>query len=487
MAYVLNAEGNYFVQRTLDEVPWWLTCTGVGDVDIPQGDLTPIYCPDPLNSGQFKIEGFVRGDKGAGTYRLTKPLVGVYNMLLETICEHQGRINWVCRGNRQDPRNYELAALLVQTNPSRSGITNPAREPEGTSARVNTNADMSFIEALMLYPVTLARQAVSNTADANAVYFLPERCEDRCGGARGLCEQGAIGLDRAAGYVYDAEVKYTLNSGATWAATAIDPYAYGGNTGALIIFETLTGTRPLVFRSGVVAGAPAECAWSVDWGATWTNVQMTALLGYATNDAALRGATVYAALTGGYIVRSLNQGGLWANAEAGVETTQDLNAICFDGDDNGYCVGDSNVFLYVTPGSEDWNARTGPAVGVNLLSVAANLSGHVFVGTNDGRVFRSTDGGQNWTEWVDLNAGSITWIEFDPKAQFVGAFSHNDAAGDGHLYRSEDGGASWWEIEGMPANDGINDGFMCDQNHIYVVGNAVAADGTTFIAKTSPS
>jgi photosystem II stability/assembly factor-like uncharacterized protein len=486
MAFISNDEGNYFYQEVLANLQVWLTCTGVGNVEIPEGDRTPVYCPDPANSGRYKIDGFVRGDKGAGTYTLTKPLVNVYNYLLETLCEHHGRINWVCRGNRQDPRNYELAMLLINADPGRRGVTNPVREPEGTSARVNTTLDLNFIQHVMLYNLNIVRQAVTNTADANSVTFLPARCEDRCGPARGICQEGLMGLDRAAGYLYDAEVKKTHDYGANWAATTVDPFSYGGDVGPILMLETIAGIRYVVFRREGVVGAPAECAYSDNLGVTWTNVFIGTINNQGAFGADLRGADIYACGTGGYIWVSYNQAGAWATSEAGVETTQQLNAICFDPDTGkGFCVGNANAFLFLDEGSTDWAAVTGPAVGVNLLSVDTNLSGHVFVGTNDGRVFRSIDDGTTWVEIVDLGVGTIPWIEFEPMAEYVGAFVHNTAAPLGGLYRSEDAGASWWQVPGMPANVGLNSGHMCDANNIYVVGNAQG--GTTFIARSQPA
>lgn len=486
MAYTTNAEGNYFTQERLAAVFEWLTCTGVGDVEIPEGDRTAVYCPDPANSGQFVIEGFIRGDKGAGTYTLTKPLVNVFNFLLETLCEHNGRINWVCRGNRQDPRNYEFAMLLLEAAPSRRGVSAPVREPDGTDARVNSTLDLSFTDFLMVYHLSILRQALTNIADANAVFFFPARCEDRCGPARGTCEEGFIGMDREAGYLYDAEVKKTHDYGSNWAPTALDPFSYGGNIGAVLGIETITGERIIVFRGEAVAGAPAECAYSDNWGGAWVNIFVGVLNNQAIFDAAMRGADIYCCGSDGYIWRSINQAAAWVPSESGVEApATNLNAICFHADGKGYCVGDGGAVLYLADGSSDWATVTDPAAGANLLSVAVNAKGHVFVGTNDGRVFRSIDQGATWTEWVNLNVGTISWIEFDPTAQYVGAFIHNSGAPVGTLYRSEDGGASWWEVPGMPLNAGLNDGFMCDHNNIVVVGNDI--DGTTFIAKTQPA
>lgn len=494
MPFITNAEGNYFVQSQRSERFVWLTCTGVGDLELPAtAELTPVYCPDPLNSGDFKIDGFIKGDVGMGTYSLEKPLATVYNFLLEEPCPFGGRINWVCRGIRQDERNYEIAVVMPDSTPGRRSIRNPVRSPGGTEERVMTNLDLSFPDALMIYHLQIVRQVLTNTVPANAIYFLPQRCEDRCGAARGLCETGVMGLDGSGylGYVlypYDSEIKKTFNGGAAWAPTATDPYTYGGNTSAILMMETSGGgIRIIAFRSQSVPGAPAESAYSDDLGVTWNNSLVGGVNGQAVTSWALCGAKIVVSCTGGYIYESSDQAESWQVQEAGVETGEDLNDITFYSDQIGYCVGDNNVFLYTLNAGADWAMGNRPAVpGVNLLSCAVNDKGHLFCGSNDARLFRTEDGGADlWAEVLDLGGGTIPWIRFDPKALYVGAMIHNNTTPVGSLYRSEDGGASWPIIANMPANNGLNGGFVCDQNHIFVVGE-LHADGTTFVAYTQP-
>lgn len=484
--FILNGEGNFFLQQELSEEFVWLTCTGVGDIGIPQGDRTPVYCADPLNSGQFQISGFVRGDPAAGTYTLEKPLASTWNVLLEVLCDFQGRINWVCRGNRMNPSNYEVAVVMVGSEFSSKGIANPVRTPEGTMARVNTNGNVEFLTPIVLYRLNISQHTLSNTADGNGIFFMPYRCEDRCGPARGLLEHGLIGCDNPSypGYLYDSDVKKTVD-GSSWAAVATDPYAYGGGTKGIQIFETIDSQKYVTFRYSQVPGFPAECAISTDGGDTWANVPIGAVNNQAVLGVGMCQAAMFVACTGGYIYSSIDQGTSWTVESAGALTTEDLRDVRFYNDRQGYIVGDNNVFLYTQDGGNTWYAGTGPAAGVDLLSVAVNRKGFVFVSTNDGRVFYSEDEGDTWTVRVNMGAGSIPWIRFDDAARYIGGFVHNPASGRAYLYRSENGGASWWQIAGMPNNSGLNWGFIGDANHIAVVGNAHS--GSTFVASTAPS
>ena len=485
-SFITNAEGNFFYQKLRSEKFDWLTCTGVGDIDMPEGDPTAQYCSDPLNSGKFKIDGFTQGVAGPSTYSITKPLVSAWNFILGMKCAFVGRINWVCRGIRQDPRNYEVALLMLDSTISRRGITAPVSF-DGTEARVNTNMDLSFSPYLDIYRLSIVRQTVTNDSPVLSIFFLPERCEDRCGPARDLCEVGIAGLSGTGLYIYytgEAEIKKTFDGGDTWSEIGVDPYTYGGDTGAVWMLDTLDGVRYLVFRTEMVPGAPAEVGYSDDHGDSWTSVDIGAVMGQYVNAVTDRGGDLVVVCSDGYIYSSSDQGETWDLREDGTESGGNgLNDICYYGD-SGYAVGDGPSIVYTTAGLTGWVACACPAAGYGAECVAVNDQGHVFVGTDDGRLFRTediTDVG-NWAEWVDHGEGSIDWIDFDPKAAYVGYYIYNDAAGDGHLYRSEDGGASWSEVRGMPANDGLTAAHICDQNHVAIVGDVIA--GLSFFAMT---
>lgn len=492
MAFITNFEGNFFTQEMRREEFDWLTCTGVGDLDMPRAEPTAQYCPDPLSSGQFRLEGFTSGGApGAGTYSLVKPLLAAWNALLHINCPFVGRINWVCRGLRQDPRNYEVAVLMLDSNPRRQGIVNPVAGPaSGTpeEARVDTNADALFARLMVIYRLAWAQIEMDNTADALSIYFLPFRCEDRTGPGRRMCEEGIMGLVGPGGYLYEGEIKKTFD-GATWDATLVDPYTWGGDTGAVLMFETVDTVRWLVFRTEAVVGAPAEVGISEDSGASWQNIEIGNAFGEFVTATEVVGGDVMVVTNFGSVYRSRNQGETWVRVFVGPGTA--LNAICFFDDKYGYAVGDGNVLLRTRGGSGGtWDAMAGPApapAGVNLLCVDTNDMGHVFVGTDDARLFRSEDQADpaEWEEWIDLGGGTIDWIGFDPNGHYVGLLLYNppDPVTDqGYAYRSEDGGASWVRMVGMPDNNGLNSAFMCDQNTYYTVGQVEA--GFTFVART---
>lgn len=474
-------EGDFFVQENRSEVFAHLACVGVGDLSLARGDLTPVYCPDPTQKGKFVIEGYISGEPGVNTVTLTKPLARKANFLLEVLCDFVGWVTYGC-GARGDPENYLLGVLLfgMQVSNSRILAEAVAAAPDA-EARVTTNADISYADRLLVYLLAFARQGVNNTAIANAIAFLSQRCEDKCGPARDLCEQGYMALDAG---LYDSEIKYTINSGANWVEVTTGPFAQGGSASDVVLLETSAGHRAVFSRGTSVTATPAEVSIYENW-VKVRDVDVGAVDGQTIQDLFPMAGHIWAAASGGYIYRSDTRGDTWVPLESAQETTETLNGIVMHDTEEGYAVGNNNAFLYTADGDE-WNARTGPALGVDLLSVAVNDKGHVFVGAADGNLYRSEDEGVTWDDPpYEFGTGSVDVVLFDDTHRYIGLVIWNNAAGVGFAYRSKDGGASWQAPSGQTSawNSGLNGGFMCDQNNIFVVGGVHG--GTTFVAKTN--
>jgi len=468
----------------------------VGDLPLPLGDLTAVYCPNPASKGKFIIAGYVAGEPGLGSTTLTRPLSTVANWLLENDCGFEAFVTYACRGTRALPLNYDIGVVLFGAMPTTSVLAAAVAQQPAEDGRINTTAEINYIDRRLIYLLILQPQALTNTTDANAVAFLPKACESRCGPARGLCEVGFMAMDALGVGAYQAEIKFTLDGGANWLITDGDPFFYGiGNVSDILVIETADAHRVIVSQGSTQPGEFAEISYSEDYGANWTSVWVGVVLGQTIQALFYYGGQLWAAASAGYIYHSADVGDTWTAQEEGVEAPGiALNDIVMYSLQLGYCVGDGNTFLYTTDGSE-WNARVGPAVGADLLSVAVNDEGHVFVGADDGILYRSEDGGQNWLDqdgaagdWRDFGAGTIPWIAFDEVRRYFGALVWNDAAGVGTLYRSIDGGATWQAPAGQAGawNNGLNGGHICDQNNIFVVGET-DDDGFTFVAKAAPT
>src|SRR5919197_2694905 len=92
------------------------------------------------------------------------------------------------------------------------------------------------------------------------------------------------------------------------------------------------------------------------------------------------------------------------------------------------------------PNQNFWAQTNGPQGG-DGIALATNPSGHVFVGTQGGGIFRSTDNGENWTS---VNNGLTAT---NVRALAINAVTGHIFAGTfGGAFRSTDNGDSWTAV-----------------------------------------
>jgi len=480
--FLERGKGSVFIQEDPAEPFDFLTCVGVGNVTVPRRSRTIKYEPDPTSAGDFKAAGFIKGEQGEVTATLSRPLETVMNYLLELDCEFQLRINQPCRGDRTIVTNYEVAEVIYNAVLSSGEVEQPAIIEPSDDERIMTNGELSGLWHGFVYPLEGERQETETTTDGNDIAFLPKRCADRCGPARGLGQIGYAALE-SAGYLVGDNVIYTLDYGANWTATAANPWEGNRDAVCVLLLELANGYRVLVGGSAD-PGHDAEVSYSdavgnAAAGAVWTDVTVGTFNNQGINDLERDGrGRIYAAAEFGFIYRSVDRGESWEAIEFGT-TAEHLNGIAWYGEQIGYAVGNNNVVLNTLNGGTTWVLLVGPSVGNNLMSVAVNHAGHVYVAVDDGTIYRSVDQGDNWTLVLDMGQGSINKVMFDPKLAYFGGLVWDDATPNGYLKRSEDGGPSW-EVQEYIINDGVNSLWVCDANLIYIIGDDNA--GTTFIA-----
>ncbi len=482
----LKKQTALWIQEDPTKTLEFLTCVGIGPWNPGRPSVNINYCPAG-QYGKFVARTITTGEVAISTLDLNAVMNSVHNFILETNCPGDYRVNWGCRGDRFVLSAYLYGLAVFRAIFTTSQIPEVGLREPSADEQVENTGQLSVLDYAYVKKLVGSRQGLAATQGVNDMHFLPEICADECNAFTGLGEVGYAVLDTDYLGIYGDTVLFTENGGALWAATPTSPFlVLGRNATSVLTIITAEGHRVLV-TGGAMAATFPEIAFSDDEGLLWTNVQIVDAGGggrgvnMLTRDSLGR---IWAAFDEGRIYRSDNQGESWIVFEDGVETIQNLNDIVFFDENVGYAVGNAGVVLGTING-EDWDVIGSPVgIGINILSVAVNRYGHVFVTTNDTRLFRSVDGGGEWEELVDLAVGTINRTRFDAAHRYFGYLIWDNGGPIGTLYRSEDGGSTWLAtalVGQTPANAGLDALFVNDTNMVYVGGEPVG--GTSFIAK----
>jgi len=176
----------------------------------------------------------------------------------------------------------------------------------------------------------------------------------------------------------------------------------------------------------------------------------------------LNPSTVYIAAAGGGVWKSTNRGGRWAPVTDGLPSLAS-GAVAVDpfSGDVWYGTGELNFCLDCYYGAGVYRSADGGAnwtrinpdnflsSPTSLIAFDARNSGTIFIGRSTA-LWKSTDGGQSWR--VVLN-GAITDFALNPADSSIAyaAIGYFSGSPDNGIYRSTDGGESWTRLSaGLP-------------------------------------
>lgn len=478
--------GGIFVQEAAGKKPYYIgACYDSGDLPKPKGGKSTIWCMDENRQWQpIGTETTAPGDAALSLTGVMQKTADWLEKFIEENCPFYITYMQSRCGERGKLKNWERTFsydVYQANNDTVQNIT--MREPSGIATRMfDLDVNPQRIDSRLLYA---DRQTTTETEAGRDVWACDPRCLGDCGDEIGLGEHIQVGVESIDSPTVEADVLYTEDDGATWAAAAAQPFAAGESivSGVCIPFDKDT-TRWLVVRD-TDATAPLEVAYSDDGGATWTLVTVG-----TTNGEEATGPQSLFALDSEHIWLATDQGTVFFSDDAGVTWTDQeattpsggnaLNAVHFVSANIGYAVGDSDTIISTNDGGTTWTAETATGNGNNLDTVQCFGQYEVIVGDDGGYIAKSWDGTTNWTNLYGGNA--ITCLAFS--TPLTGLMIDNSAAPVGTLYHTIDGGYSWREMEGgTPTNVGLNSVIMLRETLGYAVGDAQG--GTTVIIRIS--
>lgn len=181
---------------------------------------------------------------------------------------------------------------------------------------------------------------------------------------------------------------------------------------------------------------------------------------------------------GGYIYFCSNHKVQVVVQDAGVATTQHLQAIRALDTNNVLTVGNSNAVLYTRNGGTNWITVTGPAVGLNLGACWMWDQDNWFVGEGSGgagRLWLTSDAGLTWTQ-VGLPAtyNRIDKIVFISESE---GYLSARAGGQSYVLRTITAGNEWVVLPQGKTGTAIANSYLRDLAVCNKYGNTAFAAG----------
>lgn len=461
--------------------PIYLGCHEVGDISAPFGDVTLIYCPDESGVNKFKVVNSVQAAAGAVTTDLTGDVTDEIDSLERASGSFTIFIHKIKRGRRDVFTQWDRSFVLLNSRLSQATLKALSARSPDSNARSEAGYSVSAEALLKPFRLTISRQSIAETMNINAITFCNER-QDRTNDYPAQ-ESGQIGF--AAAYFVgsaSANVLKTIN-GATWAATAADPFAIDTSISAIGCFDLgRDQTRVIVTLGTTDAAAPAKIAYSDDSGATWTSVTVGSVNAHFFGTAHTLWArdrnSVWAVTNLGYIHKSADAGVTWTAQESGSINTGAWNAVHFADALVGVVVGAANKIAKSYDGGTSWSEVTGPSA---QSGVAANVvrvldRNRWWVGYANGKLYYTLDAGVTWTQrsFTGSGVGQVRDIRFRNELQ--GFMLTNNASPVGVVHMTIDGGYTW-EVLTTPTNAGLNSLYIADEWKIFVAGQAQGGTG----------
>lgn len=472
-----------------DHTPSYEYTMMMGSPSQDFGDVTPIQVPDPNRAGNFITIGFIRGELGQATVDLT----GVYALNLEdkllAIAKRRLPVDVQAHfGSCKNPSvfNGSWEKILVLEN---AFLTNWGTDGDvgamesGDQARVNSQTTISAETMFEILPLTFVERAGSIITNELVDVIIADQIEGGdCGSESGGCNRiYALSLSAGGSPSTPADVLVSADGGATWRAvdvdtlgTAEDPDALAWLTDYIMVVSADSNSLHYVSKADLDSATTDEA---------WTEVTTGFVTGKQPRDVWSVGNKAFICGNGGYVYSTQDPGSGVTADETGSAVSDDLLAI--HALDNKFAVAvGNNGAIVKTEDGVSWAAVTPRFVGAGVhLNAVCLVSENVwFVGTSNGKLYRTVDKGVTWTEktFPGSGSGSVRDIAFSNAT--VGYVAHSTSTPGGRILRTTDGGYSWYVLpEGsasLAANDYVGALAACDYDCNFVVGAGLADNGT---------
>lgn len=482
-----------FVQRGVGNPTLPYGYMGCAEFDKPTqdlGPLEPVYCPSSTQRNAWDIVDVISRTPGLpkvdilqhASRFLTDVWIGIRNQG----CLFNTQAVFSKCGRPDDfIQSWDSKILFGRAKLTKIdfGNLNPL---DGTKNEiVDITGSLESQIMAFIYPMAF-QEAGSVTVVAEVVdgfYYDAITCGD-CGSVSDGCQlcyglqvsnPGSPGLS--------SQLLYSSDGGATW--SAMDIPTLGGVSARR--FAPM-GTYCIVVSPNSLAYHYALLSDIQAGTVNWSSQASGFVAGKSPMCIAVKNSGLaFIGAQGGYIYQLTGAGNAVTVLSDGSVSTQNVNDIAFFGQ-IVVAVGDNNAIWKSVNNGQSWSLVVGPLVGQSLSTIWCINANNWFVGTGNGKLYLTTNGGSTWTQRVFDGSTNLTTIDdiqfYDENVGYMAA----EVGGAGRVYRTTDGGNTWQytgsAISGIPTNQRIDVVAPCGYNTVMAVGRkTIGGDGLIAIAK----
>lgn len=197
----------------------------------------------------------------------------------------------------------------------------------------------------------------------------------------------------------------------------------------------------------VAVGAYGYIILSDDGGARYRQAEQVPVDSTLTSVSFVDDKQGWAAGHGGVILHTVDGGKTWQLQRSDTKVDQPLFSIWFANASEGWAAGLWSLLLHTRDGGKSWQQVKLPTApgqqrgDLNLLHLFPGQNGALYVAAEQGVLYRSTDGGQQWSALSTGSKASLwSGVVTASGAIVVGGLG-------GKLLRSDDGGQHWQAID----------------------------------------
>ena len=469
-----------------------LPCANTDAIDAPGPDVTTRMC---RTADGWRVSHRSRGVPGPTTMTIDTYMSAVQSWLSKQKERGCQMPVYVTHGSCHNATflNYDVTDMMrggLITSKGGSGwARGRADAGDGAADASMRSYDLSgWPEAPEVYPLVLTRRTIAEAEKLYDIDFCnPPICLGPCGVTEDACTDGIITAYFTT--VGTADVWYTTDGWATGAACGA-PFGATNDEAATaaVCFPIDRDTvRHIVGRGTTAGAAPAEIGYTDNFGAgcTWNqqNVGVTngEFFQWGGSIWAINQRNIWAGANTGVIYFS-NDAGLTWTSQGAPGGANAIYSIHFIDENYGMAVGAAAAFSYTVDGGEHWTVGTGPGAGI-ITGVRVIDNYRAWACNADGTLWYTNDFGTTWEQrTLPVTPDALGAIDLLDEYVIATVGFQTYGTELPIIYRTHNGGMDWEYYRYTTAFDGaatygLNAVKICSYNHIFAVGEAIAATG----------